>query len=208
MPYLVSSAGQHGFGLSYLKMCVLPKLIFRTLLNKPSKLKTPQVSQLKRPSKDEEEQSTRTDTSSVAISSIWIPSHLSTGPGQLELHPNPKHVFKLWQTFADRVNPLIKIVHAPTLQEKIFEAAWAVESATKPLEAMMFAVYALAVASMKPADCMQTFGESRPVLVSRYRTGALRALHSADLLLTRDLEVLQAFALTLVIPDLRSIAEW
>ncbi len=62
----------------------------------------------------------------------------------------------------------------------------------------MFAVYALAVASMKPADCIRIFGERRPVLVSRYRRGALRALSDTDLLSTRDLEVLQAFALILV----------
>jgi hypothetical protein len=133
-----------------------------------------------------------------ATPSIFIPAHLYTALGQLELHPDPKHVFKLWQAFVDNVNPLAKIIHAPTLQERVIEAAWAVESAAKPLEATMLAVYALAVGSMKSADCIRLLGERRAVLVNRYRTGALRALSSTDILSTRDLEVLQALALVLV----------
>lgn len=130
--------------------------------------------------------------------SLFIPTHNSTTVGQLILHPDPKHVFKLWQSFADNVNPLIKVIHAPTLQEKILEAAWTPESTAKPLEATMFAVYALAVASMKPAACIHLFGEGKQVLVNRYRIGALRALSGTDLLSTRDMEVLQALTLVLV----------
>jgi hypothetical protein len=136
----------------------------------------------------------------LATSSLFIPANIFAAPGQRELHPDPKHVFKLWQAFVDNVNPLTKIIHAPTLQERIFEAAWTVESVAKPLEATMLAVYALAVASMKPADCIHILGERKPVLVSRYRMGALRALSSTHLLATRNLEVLQALALILVSP--------
>ncbi|PQE28195.1 fungal specific transcription factor protein [Rutstroemia sp. NJR-2017a WRK4] len=131
--------------------------------------------------------------------SLFIPVPVSAAPERLELHPNPKQVFKLWQTFVDNVNPLTKIIHAPTLQGRIFEAAWAVESVPRPLEAIMLAVYALAVVSLKPADCIHILGERKQVLVSRFRTGALWAFSNTDLLSTRDLEVLQALALILMI---------
>ncbi|PTB61866.1 hypothetical protein BBK36DRAFT_1190142 [Trichoderma citrinoviride] len=121
----------------------------------------------------------------------------------LESHPNPKHVFKLWQAFADNVNPLAKVIHAPTLQQKILEEAWTVESVAKPLEATMFAVYALAIISMKPAICIDLFGETKSVLVNRYRTGALRALSDTNLFSTRDIAVLQALTLVMMI-DLQS----
>ncbi|RFU81473.1 fungal specific transcription factor [Trichoderma arundinaceum] len=167
----------------------------------PEVLKIPPIARLQ---SDEDTESQPPDTNAVAFApSLLIPTHLSTAPGQLELHPDPKHVFKLWQTFADNVNPLTKIIHAPTLQKKILETAWAVESVAKPLEATMFAVYALAVASMKPTNCLHIFGESRLVLASRFRLGALRALSAIDLLSTRDLEVLQALTLALMI-DLQS----
>ncbi|KAK6074266.1 fungal specific transcription factor [Seiridium cupressi] len=125
-------------------------------------LKRPPIAQLKRPYEDLEEQSN--DISPESISSL-IPDFLLTAPVQSNLHPEPRHVFKLWQTFADNVNPLTKIIHAPTLQTKIFEAAWSVETITKPLEATMFAVYALAVESMRSTDCFHIFGENRKVLL-------------------------------------------
>ncbi|EHK20985.1 uncharacterized protein TRIVIDRAFT_153427 [Trichoderma virens Gv29-8] len=169
------------------------------LATKCSKLKTPPISQLRQPDEElEEKQSTSTDTafSSPSVLTLY---QISTPPGQLELHPNSRHVFRLWQAFADNVNPLSKIIHAPTLQEKILGAAWAVESAPKPLEATMLAVYTLAIVSMKPATCFDILGESRSVLLNRYRTGALRALSGTNLFSTRDLEVLQALTLIIMI---------
>ncbi|KAK9415030.1 putative Fungal specific transcription factor protein [Seiridium unicorne] len=159
-------------------------------------LKRPPIAQLKRPYEDLEEQSNDISPESI---SLLIPQHLITAPVQSNLHPEPRHVFKLWQIFADNVNPLTKIIHAPTLQTKIFEAAWSVETITKPLEATMFAVYALAVESMRSTDCFHIFGEDRIVLVSRYRLGALRALSCTNLLSNRQLEVLQALTLVLMI---------
>ena len=64
----------------------------------------------------------------------------------------------------------------------------------------MFSVYALATASMKPSDCVHAFGETRSILLNRYRSGAAQALAAAELHSTRDLEVLQAFVLFLVCP--------
>ncbi|KAM0455033.1 hypothetical protein ACHAPV_007920 [Trichoderma viride] len=162
------------------------------------KLKNPPILQLKQPDEEAGNRSIH-DNNELHELSLFMPIHISTPVGQLELHPDPKHVFKLWQMFADNVNPLIKIIHAPTLQEKILEAAWAPKSTAKPLEATMLVVYALAVASMKPASCIDLFGEDKQVLVNRYRKGALQALSGTDLLSTRDMEVLQALTLVLMI---------
>ncbi|KAH8131207.1 hypothetical protein FP744_10000532 [Trichoderma asperellum] len=164
----------------------------------PEVLKTPPIWRLKQADEEAGNNSTHHDND-LQEPSLFIPTHISITVGQLELHPDPKNAFKLWQTFADNVNPLIKIIHAPTLQEKLLEAAWTPESTAKPLEATMFAVYALAVASMKPASCIHLFGEGKQQLVNRYRVGALRALSSTDLLSTRDVEVLQALTLVLMI---------
>ncbi|KAL7814922.1 hypothetical protein V8C44DRAFT_363320 [Trichoderma aethiopicum] len=164
----------------------------------PEVLKTPPISQLGQPEEDEE-RSIREEATVTTSSLLLSPYPLSTGPEQLELHPDPKHVFKLCQAFADNVNPLTKVVHAPTLQQKILEAAWTVESVAKSLEATMFAVYALAIASMKPATCIDAFGETKSVLLNRYRIGALRALSGTNLFSSRGLEVLQALTLVMMI---------
>lgn len=169
----------------------------RTGLKMVTKLRNPSVSQLKRFGKDNEEELSRPENTFQAPS-LFLPDDLTIGPVLLELHPEPKYVFMLWQSFVENVNPLTKIVHIPTLQAKVFCAASNVALAPKPLQATMFAVYALAVTSMRAADCTRVLGESRSVLLSRFRTGALRALSATNILSTNDLEVLQALALILV----------
>ncbi|KAK1240293.1 hypothetical protein MKX08_007735 [Trichoderma sp. CBMAI-0020] len=164
----------------------------------PEVLKNPPILKLKQPDEEAGNRSIH-DNDELHEPSLFMPVPISTPVEQLELHPDSKHVFKLWQIFADNVNPLIKIIHAPTLQDKILDAAWTPKSTAKSLEATMFAVYALAVASMKPASCIDLFGENKQVLVNRYRRGALQALSGTNMLSTRDMEVLQALTLVLMI---------
>ncbi|KAK6368207.1 hypothetical protein LTS17_009948 [Exophiala oligosperma] len=114
------------------------------------------------------------------------------------LHPEPRHIFRFWQIFVERVNPLTKIVHVPTLQQRILDASWDLNGVSKSLNAMLFAIYALAVTSLSSAECQSSFGESRDLLMMRYRHSALRALVAAEFLTSRDFEVLQAFFLFLL----------
>ncbi len=129
---------------------------------------------------------------------LVLPISFFDNPKRLELHPEPRHILKLWEAFAENVNPLTKIIHAPTLQQRIIQAAWSLESASRPLEAVMFGVYALGITSLKPSDCVDWFGETKQALLRRYRSGALQALAASGVLLTRDLEVLQALVLFIV----------
>lgn len=114
-----------------------------------------------------------------------------------ELHPEPRHIFRLWQLFVDSVNPLLKIVHVPTLQQRVLDASWNVTTIPQPLTATLFAIYTLAVTSSSADDCLASFGETRDVLLARYRAATIRALIASDFLTTRDFEVLQAFVLFL-----------
>ncbi|KAJ6032245.1 hypothetical protein N7540_002977 [Penicillium herquei] len=112
-----------------------------------------------------------------------------------KLHPNPVHIFKLWQTFLENINPLIKILHTPTLQPQILEAAGEISSIDKELEALMFAVYCIALASLPTAEVEKSFGESKKKLLARCRRGAQFAFSNASFLRTSNLMVLQALML-------------
>jgi hypothetical protein len=114
------------------------------------------------------------------------------------LHPEPRKIYRLWQIFVETVNPLTKIIHVPTLQQRILDASWDPSRIQKPLAATMFSMYSLALISMSPEACQDSFGESPAVLYTRYRTASARALVDADFLTTTDLEVLQALALFLL----------
>ncbi|KAF6811318.1 C6 transcription factor [Colletotrichum plurivorum] len=125
-------------------------------------------------------------------------SLLSTPHTELStLHPEPRLIFRYWQVFVETVNPLLKIVHVPTLQQRILDASWNPSTAPKPLAATMFAIYTLAVTSMSSQECQTTLGESRDSLLTRYRAATYRALIEVDFLTTRDFEVLQALLLFL-----------
>ena len=114
------------------------------------------------------------------------------------LHPQPIHIFKLWQTFLDNVNPLTNIIHAPTMQHSILEAAGDVKHVPRGFEALMFAIYAFAVTSLSPGDCESMFEEPKLSLLAKYRLGTQKALIRAEFLRSSDLVILQAFVLYLV----------
>ncbi len=115
-----------------------------------------------------------------------------------EQHPEPRHIFKLWQIFVERVNPLIKIVHVPTIQQRIMDASWGAENLPPSTTALLFSIYSLAVMTLSSSDCEDLFGNTKNELLQRYRSETSRSLMAADLLLTRELETLQAFVLFLI----------
>jgi hypothetical protein len=114
------------------------------------------------------------------------------------LHPDPVHIFKLWQIFLDNVNPLTKVLHAPTVQQMILDACGHLNNVERQLECLMFAIYCSALASLQNEDVRSSFGESKSILTAKYRRGAQQALVKAGFLKTSDFTVLQAFVLLLV----------
>ncbi|PYH90939.1 hypothetical protein BO71DRAFT_421921 [Aspergillus ellipticus CBS 707.79] len=114
------------------------------------------------------------------------------------LHPPPQHIYCLWQIFVQSVNPLTKIIHVPTLQQRVLDASWDLPNTPPPLTALLFAINTLSVTATSSTCCVSMFNSDRPTLLTRYRTATLRALMAADFLATRNLEVLQAFTLFLL----------
>ncbi|RJE24967.1 Transcription factor [Aspergillus sclerotialis] len=110
-------------------------------------------------------------------------------------HPNPVHVFKLWQVFLENVNPLTKIIHAPTMQQRILSASGDLSSVPEDLEALMFAIYCAALTSLSDNEVLQTFAETRSKLLAVYRDGAQKALVNARFLRTSSMVVLQALVI-------------
>ncbi|KAJ5111012.1 hypothetical protein N7532_001547 [Penicillium argentinense] len=115
-----------------------------------------------------------------------------------ELHPNSLHIFKLWQTFLENVNPLTKILHAPTVQPKILEAMSDLPKASRELEALLFSIYCISLVSLQATEVEKSFGEGKRKLLSRCRRGAQNAFRNVSLLRTSNTMVLQAFMLYLL----------
>ncbi|RDW88396.1 hypothetical protein BP6252_00428 [Coleophoma cylindrospora] len=113
-------------------------------------------------------------------------------------HPQPVHIFRLWQTFLDNINPIIKIFHAPTIQYQILEATTDLSRVPKNLEALMFGIYKFAVASLTNDDCQNMFGVGKSSLQERYGFALRQALFNVSFLKTSDIMVLQALTMYLL----------
>jgi hypothetical protein len=113
-------------------------------------------------------------------------------------HPQPVQMFMLWQTFLDNVNPLVKLFHAPTVQQSILEASSNLDNIAASTEALMFAIYLCAVTSLRNDDCERIIGASRHALLARFSNAAQQALINAEILKTSNMVVLKAFTLFLL----------
>ena len=104
----------------------------------------------------------------------------------------------LWQTFLDNVNPLVKLIHAPTVQQMILESSSNLGKVLPSTEALMFAIYLCAVTSLGNEDCERIMSSSRPTLLARFSHAAQQALINSEILKTSNMVVLQAFTLFLL----------
>lgn len=64
------------------------------------------------------------------------------------LHPLPSQIPFYWQTFLENVQPLVKIMHTPTMNKVIKEVQNNLDSLSKSTEALMFSIYFATITSM------------------------------------------------------------
>ena len=114
------------------------------------------------------------------------------------LHPDPVQIFRLWQVFLDNVNPLIKVVHGPSLQVRVVEGVCDLGGMNPVLEALLFSIYCMSVRSLSERDCQLMFGPSKEDLLTRYQFGCQQALVNCGFLRTNDRECLVALYLYIV----------
>lgn len=106
-------------------------------------------------------------------------------------HPTPTQAFILYKTYEQNVAPLLTVVHKTTLRNLIVDSAMN-DSIDKSNEALVFAVYFAAVISMPPEQCLAELGDDRDTMVSRFRFATEQALARANLLNSRNINLLQA----------------
>ena len=114
------------------------------------------------------------------------------------LHPKPLIIFRLWQVFLDNINPLTKLIHAPTTQQRLLDASANLDTISKESEALMFAIYLSALQSMSAGECQDIMGENKGVLIRRYLPAVRSALLRANFTSSLNILLIQAFALYLL----------
>ncbi|KAH8679721.1 fungal-specific transcription factor domain-containing protein [Tricladium varicosporioides] len=128
----------------------------------------------------------------------FIMGYSSSNVDLKPLHPLPSQIPFYWQTFLDNVQPLVMIIHAPTMSKTIKQAQNNLESLSKSTEALMFSIYHATITSMSSNEVQTNFGISKELLLKQYRFGTEQALARAGLLNTNEIVTMQAFVLFLV----------
>lgn len=83
------------------------------------------------------------------------------------LRPPPILIISLWQNYIQNVDPILKILHAPTTQRQIMDKSRGREVHSPPAECLMFAIYYAAAVTMTVKDCRVEFNENKSDMVKR-----------------------------------------
>lgn len=139
------------------------------------------------------------DPSSSLAHQSFIFGYSSANVDLRPLHPSPVQIPFMWQIYQENVDPVVKILHIPTMNKLIREMRTNVDRLTPSAEALMFAIYYGVVVSLDADEVKQTLGAEKQFLLARYRFAVEQALAKANFLTDPDFTVCQAFVLFLIL---------
>ena len=127
---------------------------------------------------------------------LFAPSITSEHPGK----PTPHQLYTLCEVYLANVDPVFKVLHAPSLRRYLQEGAAELDCSLGPkgLEAVKFAVCYSATVSMTVEECRHKLGVEKSFLMARFRAGTESAMAKADLVNTEEMSTLQALTIYLV----------
>ncbi|CAJ2509007.1 Uu.00g140330.m01.CDS01 [Anthostomella pinea] len=147
------------------------------------------------------------DDDEIIDGQVWGPAtpenlifnQWSPAVGELN-HPGPTipQILKLWQVFIDNFNPLIKLLHAPTVQATIHEAVAGDGSLNKSSKALWSSIYLCAVTTLTDEECITQMDEPKGTLLTRFAAMTQHALQQAEFLKATNPVTLQALTLFLL----------
>ncbi|KEY70579.1 hypothetical protein S7711_02729 [Stachybotrys chartarum IBT 7711] len=113
--------------------------------------------------------------------------------------PLSSRMMFIWQTFVDRVDPFVKVLHVPSV-ERIVTALEGGISGTEPkTQALLGAISLATLVSLDEEEVAANFSQPKSQLVNSYRSIVEQALAQAGFLSTKDMTVLQAFVIYLAV---------
>ena len=77
-------------------------------------------------------------------------------------------VYFLWQKYLENVEPILKILHTPSVQRQILNKAQSRETLGAPTECLIFAICYAAMATMTVEDCRAELDEDKHEVLNRY----------------------------------------
>ncbi|KAH6608893.1 hypothetical protein Trco_002239 [Trichoderma cornu-damae] len=148
------------------------------------------------------EDSPPTDSPTTAASSnydhqAFILGHRYADFDLQKCHPLPPQATFLWSVYLENVDPLLKIIHVPTMEAILRDARRNPEKLAPGHETLVFAVYFAALVALEDNEVQINLGASKDELFTLFRFAVEQSLAKANFLNTSDFAVVQALTLFL-----------
>lgn len=125
------------------------------------------------------------------------------GSDVLEFYPDTQLALCLWHVYLKSVDPVLKILHIPTVQSTVVATILDPKFGHSSTVALTYAIYFAAVTALchdnnhEPIDLPC----EKPALLKRYKIALDRLLTVTDLMGRPDVVALQALAIYVVSPE-------
>ncbi|KAI1324243.1 fungal-specific transcription factor domain-containing protein [Xylariaceae sp. FL0255] len=124
-----------------------------------------------------------------------------------ELQPDLVNVFKLWQIYLQRIDPLTRVIHVPTLQPIMIDAAADIHKVTPAYQCLVFAVHLMATVALTEEESFQILSMPRDEALNRFSKGAKLALIRLNFMKNHNMQVLQALCLYMLALTAQNLEE-
>ena len=115
-----------------------------------------------------------------------------------QLLPKPEDARRMWFTFKDRVDPLLKIFHTSHKEERFLAVIDSLDTQSWSMQSWIVATCLLAIVASTDEECVADFGEPKASIFGRLKFATQQTLIGAGLLRSSDTIVLQAYVMFLL----------
>jgi hypothetical protein len=121
----------------------------------------------------------------------------------LEFYPDTKLALQLWNVYVKSVDPVLKILHVPTVQSAVISAILEPRSAQTSTVALTFAIYFAAVTALchDNNNYLIDLHYDKTMLLKRFKISLDRLLLVTDLMNRPEMTALQALTIYVVSTD-------
>lgn len=147
------------------------------------------------PELEEVQESVPGSSSGLSLALGLSPMDLDSGTDPDRLHPDARLALRLWTVYAERVDPVLKILHIPTAQSAMIAMISGPKQTNHSLEALAFAVYFAAATSLSENEMSTISVDSRQGFLQKCKLGLNQAITKADFLNEPNMTTLQALAI-------------
>ncbi|KAI7977539.1 hypothetical protein EIK77_000489 [Talaromyces pinophilus] len=121
----------------------------------------------------------------------------------LDYYPDTQLALRLWNVYVKSVDPVLKILHIPTVQSTVVETILDPKSAQSSVVALTYTIYFAAVTALCHDDDDEptVLPCEKPVLLEHYKKALDQLLMPTELMKRPELVSLQALAIYAVSTD-------